>query len=85
VIPVYGVLRGDTLVLLLPADEDDTMDALAGKLQDAADVRVARQAGASAAGRVIFRGRVVDRRTTVAAAGMEALDAFEVVPGEVTS
>ena len=40
-IPLYGFLAGDTLGLLILAEEDDTMAELATKLQQAAFVRVA--------------------------------------------
>jgi hypothetical protein len=73
-IPLYGFLQGDTMGLLVLAEEGDTMDALAGKLQALADVRVAKVAG----GRVVYNGRTMDRKATVSAVGMEALDRFDV-------
>ena len=39
--PLYGFLQGDTLGLLILAEEGDTVEALARKLQDAASLRVA--------------------------------------------
>ena len=40
-IPLYGFLEGDTVGLLMLAEEGDTVLALARKLQDAASIRVA--------------------------------------------
>ena len=39
-IPVYGFLEGDTLGLLVLAEEGETVLELARKLQDAASIRV---------------------------------------------
>jgi len=41
VIPLYGFLEGDTLGLLVLAEEDETVLELARKLQNAANLRVA--------------------------------------------
>ena len=41
-IPLYGFLEGDTLGLLMLAEEGETVLELARKLQDAASIRVAR-------------------------------------------
>lgn len=40
-IPLYGFLQGDTVGLLILAEEADTLHTLARKLQDAASLRVA--------------------------------------------
>jgi hypothetical protein len=72
VIPLYGFLEGDTLGLLVLAREQDT--ALAEKLQEAAALRVAPEAGA----RVWVRGEPLEPSVTVARAGLQALDMFEV-------
>ena len=74
-IPVYGFLEGDTLGLLVLTSAEETMEALANKLMSAADVRVLRPSGA----RVVFRGHVLEPTVTVAGAGIEPLDMFEVV------
>jgi hypothetical protein len=74
VIPLYGFLEGDTMGLLVLAGEQDTAAALARKLQAAAAVRVAPAAGA----RVWARGEPLEPTTTVTAAGLQALDRFEV-------
>jgi len=41
-IPLYGFLEGDTLGLLMLAEEGETVLQLARKLQQAASLRVAR-------------------------------------------
>ncbi len=73
-IPLFGFLEGDTLGLLVLADEDDTMVDLADKLQKAAFVRVAPRASV----RVVVDGRPLNPRLTVAASGLAALDRFDV-------
>jgi len=73
-IPLYGFLEGDTLGILVLANEQDTSAALARKLQDAAALRVERHARVS----VWARGKRLEPMTTVAAAGLEALDRFDV-------
>jgi hypothetical protein len=39
-IPLYGFLQGDTVGLLILAEEADTVQILGRKLQDAASIRV---------------------------------------------
>jgi len=73
-IPLYGFLEGDTLGLLVLADERDTAATLAQKLQEAAALRVAPAADV----RVWARGEALDPLATVAGAGLQALDKFEV-------
>jgi hypothetical protein len=74
VIPLYGFLEGDTLGLLVLADEQDSAVALAHKLQEAAALRVAPAPGA----RVWARGQWLEPWVTVAAAGLQPLDRFDV-------
>jgi hypothetical protein len=76
-IPLYGFLQGDTLGLVILADEEDTLDALAQKLQDAASLRVARRDQV----RVICNDKIMDPAITVARAGLQPLDRFEVIVG----
>jgi hypothetical protein len=76
-IPLYGFLQGDTLGLLILADEGDSIEALAQKLQDAASLRVA----ARGAVRVIYNEKRIDSALTVAQTGMQALDRFDVISG----
>jgi hypothetical protein len=77
-IPLYGFLQGDTVGLLILAEEDDAIQTLAGKLQDAASIRVARRDHVQ----VVYNDEIVDPALTVAQAGLQALDRFDVISGE---
>lgn len=73
-IPVYGFLEGDTLGLLMLADPDETVAALARRLEASAAVRVAPRAALRA-----FRGeRELPWEGTVRQAGLEPLDRLDV-------
>jgi Toluene-4-monooxygenase system protein B (TmoB) len=74
-IPLYGFLEGDTLGLLVLAEEVQTILELARKLQDAANIRVARHDDVE----LFYNGKTVDPRLTVAQAGLQALDRFDVI------
>ena len=74
-IPVYGFLEGDTLGLLLLAEEEETVMELARRLQDAASIRVARNDKID----LVYNGKAIDPRLTVAQAGLQALDRFDVI------
>jgi hypothetical protein len=74
-IPLYGFLQGDTVGLLILAEESETLQALARKLQDAASLRVA----ATDIVRVVFNDKAMDPATTVADAGLKELDRFDVI------
>jgi hypothetical protein len=76
-IPLYGFLQGDTLGLLILADEDETLQALARKLQDAASLRVRGRDQVQ----VIYNDEVMDPGMTVARAGLQPLDRFAVISG----
>ena len=76
-IPLYGFLQGDTVGLLILAEEGDTVQALARKLQDAASLRVAGRDQVQ----VVYNGKTMDPTMTVAQAGLEALDRFDVIAG----
>jgi hypothetical protein len=76
-VPLYGFLQGDTVGLLILADDGDTLDALARKLQAAASLRVAARDPV----RVVYNDKTMDLTMTVAQAGFEALDRFDVVYG----
>jgi Toluene-4-monooxygenase system protein B (TmoB) len=78
VIPLYGFLEGDTLGLLVLASPEDTMEALADKLQCAAAVRVARRPHVS----VVYGGKPARAGATVATLGMKPLERFDVVAGD---
>ena len=74
-IPLYGFLEGDTLGLLILAEEGETVLEVARKLQDAASIRVARKEEIS----FVYEGRALDPMLTVAQAGLQTLDRFDVV------
>jgi len=73
VIPLYGFLEGDTLGLLILAEEEETVASLADKLIRSSAVRV--RAGR---GRFYFEGRAVDPNVTVKGAGLKPLARFDV-------
>jgi NAD kinase len=77
-IPLYGFAAGDTIGLLVLADENDTMAVLADKLQRSASVRVAPRVRVH----VEVRGARLHPSVTVARAGLTALDRFDVREGE---
>jgi hypothetical protein len=76
-IPLYGFLQGDTVGLLILADEGDTLQSLAQKLQDAASLRVASKDSVQ----VIYNDKAMDPAITIAEAGFQALDRFDVISG----
>jgi hypothetical protein len=74
-IPLYGFMEGDTLGLLVLAEEAQTVLELARKLQDAANIRVARNDDIQ----LLYSGKTLDPGLTVAQAGLQALDRFDVI------
>lgn len=74
-IPLYGFLEGDTLGVLVLAEEGETVLELARKLQDAASIRVARNDDVE----LLYNGKTLDPALTVAQAGLQALDRFDVI------
>lgn len=74
-VPLYGFLEGDTLGVLLLAEESESILGLARKLQDAASIRVARHQQID----VIYDGKAIDPELTVAEAGLRPLGRFDVV------
>jgi hypothetical protein len=76
-IPLYGFLQGDTVGLLILAEEAETLQALARKLQDAASLRVAARDPV----RVVYKDKTMDSTMTVAQARLQALDRFDVLSG----
>ena len=76
-IPLYGFLQGDTVGLLILADEGDTLQSLAQKLQDAASLRVAYRDRVQ----VMYNDKAMDPAITIAQAGFQALDRFDVISG----
>lgn len=74
-IPLYGFLEGDTLGLVVLAEEGETVLELARKLQDAASIRVARSDKIG----FVYNGNAIDPGLTVAQAGLKALERFDVI------
>jgi hypothetical protein len=74
-IPLYGFLEGDTLGLLVLCEEGETVLELARKLQKAADIRVAHKEGID----FVYDGKAIDPGLTIAQAGLQALDRFDVI------
>lgn len=74
-IPLYGFLEGDTLGLLVLAEEAETVMELSRKLQDAASIRVAHNDKIH----LVYNGQAIDPGLTVAQAGLQALDRFDVI------
>ena len=74
-IPLYGFLEGDTIGLLVVAEQNETIRDVARKLQDAASIRVAHNEKID----FVYDGRAIDPGLTVAQAGLQALDRFDVV------
>lgn len=77
-VPLFGFLQGDTLGLLILAQPEDTMQALVGKLFQAARTRARPQPGL--AYEVLYQGSRVPIGATVSSAGLAPLDRFDVVP-----
>ena len=76
-VPLYGFLQGDVVGLLILADDADTLEVLARKLQDAASLRVAARDRV----RVVYNDKTMDLTMTIAQAGLQALDRFDVISG----
>jgi hypothetical protein len=76
-LPLYGFLEGDTIGLLIVADEDETVDSLSRKLQEAAALRVTPMQNPQ----VLYRDGTLDPGMTLAQAGLKPLERFDVVRG----
>jgi hypothetical protein len=74
-IPLYGFLEGDIIGLLVLAEEGETVLQLARRLQDAASIRVACHDTVD----VVYDSKTIDPGLTVAQAGLQALDRFDVI------
>jgi len=74
-IPLYGFVEGDTLGLLVLANESDTVREVGERLRASAAVRVAHGPG----GHVVFRGRRLDPGMSVKQAGFTPLDRIDLV------
>jgi hypothetical protein len=74
-IPLYAFVRGDTLGLVVLANESESVDALAERLARAAAPRVALQ------GRlvVLHRGKPLSGQLSLMEAGVAALDRVDLL------
>jgi hypothetical protein len=72
-LPLYGFMEGDTIGLLIMADEQESVRSLAGKLRDAASLRV----DGSCDMEIVYRGIVPDPDTTLAEADFKPLQRFD--------
>jgi hypothetical protein len=73
-LPLYGFMEGDTMGLLILAEEQDSVQVLARRLEDAANLRV----GSNGEMDVVYQGTVLDPAVTLAEAGFAALHRFDV-------
>jgi hypothetical protein len=76
-LPLYGFLEGDTIGLLIVADEHETVGSLSRKLQEAASLRVTPMHNPQ----VLYRDETLDPGMTLAQAGLKPLERFDVVRG----
>ncbi|HZE95650.1 MAG TPA: toluene-4-monooxygenase system B family protein [Planctomycetota bacterium] len=77
-VPLYGFLKGDTIGLIILAQDTDTIREVGAKLQEAACIRVAP----AAAVEVRHGDQVLDPDRTVAELGLGALERVDVIPKE---
>jgi hypothetical protein len=76
-LPLYGFIEGDTIGLLIMADEGETVGSLSRKLQEAASIRVTTIENPQ----VLYRDVALDPEMTLAQAGLKPLERFDVVRG----
>jgi hypothetical protein len=76
-LPLYGFLQGDTLGLLIMAEEHETVGSLSGRLQEAASLRVTPIQDPQ----ILYRDEALDPGMTLAQAGLKPLERFDVVRG----
>jgi hypothetical protein len=73
-LPLYGFLEGDTIGLLIVGDEQESVQSLGRKLQEAASLRA--ELGDHV--EVVYRGEVLDPAATLAQADFKPLQRFDV-------
>lgn len=74
-IPLYGFVQGDTMGLLVLANEDETVEVVARRLEASARVRVGPRPHID----LVHEGRVLAPHSTVKEAGLSPLDRIDVV------
>ena len=72
-LPLYGFMEGDTIGLLILADEQESVRSLAGKLRDAASLRVDGGCDMD----LVYQGRVLDPDSMLAQADFKPLQRFD--------
>ena len=72
-LPLYGFVEGDTIGVVIFADERESVQALAQRLRDAVRLRVDTQVEME----VVYRGAVIDPDTTLDQAHFTALQRFD--------
>jgi hypothetical protein len=72
-LPLYGFLEGDTVGLLIVADQNESISSLARKLQEAGNIRVKPKSEVQ----LVYQGKVIDPALTVSGAGFTALERFD--------
>jgi hypothetical protein len=72
-LPLYGFMEGDTIGLLIVADESESVRSLAGKLRDAASLRV----DGSCCVDLVYQGTVLDPDSTLAQADFKPMQRFD--------
>jgi hypothetical protein len=75
-IPVYGFMVGDTIGVLILTSSDERLDSLASKIEASASVRVRP----GRALRILWKGQLMDPRSTVGDVGISALERVDAVP-----
>ena len=73
-LPLYGFLDGDTVGLLIVADEHESIASLARKLQEAGNIRVRSKPEVH----LVYQGEIIDPARSVSDAGFTALERFDV-------
>jgi hypothetical protein len=74
VIPLYGFVQGDTMGVVVLAEEEETIASLAHKLQTSVAVRIRPRPNV----RVMHRGRALDPAATVRKTRLARLDRIDV-------
>ena len=72
-LPLFGFMEGDTIGLLILADEQESVRSLAAKLREAASLRV----DGSAHTQIVYRGIILDPDSTLAQADFKPHQRFD--------
>lgn len=73
-LPLYGFLEGDTLGLLIVAEEQESVQALVAKMRDAASLRI----DVNGPLELVYEGKILDPATTLAQANFRPLQRFDI-------